>query len=150
MSNLNFDAGSAVEVSPDTVSVMVEVYCDASGTIIRSFPLLDAAGKPQPVVVDAVSGTLSYYGLNWSWSRRLLGWFGFKGGISTAICGWIGNGQSNLLGFDIQGVGSKPVNFPVSAVFPGGVPLSAVLFNLDADLATPTDFRAALVFHRKA
>jgi hypothetical protein len=150
VSALNFDAGSAVSVSLDTVSAMAEVYCDSPGTVTQSFPLLGPDSKPTTVIVDAVYGTLSYYGLNWSWARRVLAWLGFKGGISTAICGWIGTEQSNLLAFDIQGTGSKPINLSVYAVFPGGVSMSSVRFNLYADLATPTDFRAALVFHRKS
>lgn len=142
MPNLNFDAGTAVVVQPDSLCVMAEVYCDLPGTVVKDYPLAN------PIKVDAVSGTLSFYGLNWPWWKRILRWFGFLGGQSTAICGWIGSSRSNLLAFDIQGIGSNPQLIPVSAVFPSGADIDLVRFNLDADLATPTDFRAALVFHR--
>jgi hypothetical protein len=62
------------KVKAHSVGVMTEMYCLSSGTTIKDFPL------EKPVVVDSVQGTLSFYGLNWSWWKRL--WNG-----NTAICG---------------------------------------------------------------
>lgn len=130
---INFDPKSVAVVMPDSVCVMAEIYCLEAGSVTKDFPLGSS------VTVDSVSGTLSFQGLNWSiWK------FG-----NTAICGWIGSEKSNLLAFDIQAKGRLPQTIPVSAVFPGGVEMSSVHFNLLADLNMPTDFRAALVFHRK-
>lgn len=142
---LNFDPKTAVVVQPDSICVMTEIYCDAQGSATKTFPLKDADGKPTEVIVDSVSGTLSFYGLNWSWWKRLSALWN---GGSTAICGWIGTQDSNLLAFDLQGRGSRPINIPVNASF-SALKINAVSFNLLADLTLPTDFRAALIFHRR-
>lgn len=144
-----FDAGCVVAAGSQSVVVMVEMYCTdnpakTGNSTVEDFPL------PDGVVVDSVSGTLSFYGLNWSWWKRLLRWFGFLGGQSTAICGTVGTADSSLLLFDIQGIGSEPQTIPVKADFPGGVALGTFLrFNIYPDMAMPTDFRIALSFHRK-
>jgi hypothetical protein len=141
--SVSFDPDCAVVVTPDSVTAMIECYCLAAGTTLKDFDLGET-----PVKVDAVSGTLSFYGLNWPWWKRLLRWFGFLGGQSTAICGTIGSSINPLIAFDIQGKGGEPQIIPVSAVFPGGIPLDKLHFDLNPDLALPTDFRTALVFHR--
>lgn len=142
---INFDPATEVAVQPDSVCVMAEIYCDKQGGIVKSFALKGADGNPAEVVVDSVSGTLSFYGLNWSWWRRLKALWN---GGSTAICGWIGTEDSNLLAFNIQGRGSRPINIPINATFCGRK-MNSVRFDLYADLELPTDFRAALVFHRR-
>jgi hypothetical protein len=133
---ISFDPASNVEVEKESVSAILEMYCltgtPLPGGVIKEFPLKGT------VIVDSVSGTLSFNGLNWPWWKR----------GQTAICGFVGYDAGNLLAFDIQGHGNKPQIIPVNAVFPGGVSMSKLVFNLYADLTLPTDFRIALVFHR--
>lgn len=128
--SVSFDPGCVVMATPHSVEVMVEAYCLGSGTTIKSFAPLSA-------IVDSVSGTLSFQGLNWPWYKR----------GNTALAGVISNGQDALLMFDIQGRG-EPQLLSVYHSYPGGIALSQLVFNLYPDLTLPTDFRAALVFHR--
>jgi len=101
----------------------------------------------QEVNVDSVSGTLSFKDLNWSWWKRILRYFGFLGGLNTAICGFIGCENGNFLAFDIQGDG-KPQIIPVYHKLSSSVTMSKLVLDLYADLTMPTDFRIALTFHR--
>lgn len=132
MSSINFDPGSAVTVQPNSLCVMAEVFSLAQGSVVKDFPL------ERRVSVDAVSGTLSLFNQNWHW---------YKHG-DIALCGWIGGLESYLLTFDLHGNGRDAINVPVQAVFPGGVELDTVRFAMLADMTLPTNFRAALVFHR--
>lgn len=132
--SVSFDLGSVVVVTPHSVACMVECYCLGSGSTVKGFPLKEAA------VVDSVSGTLSFYGLNWSWLKRL--WNG-----NTAICGTINSGDDPLIAFDIQGRGAAPQIIPVYATF-SKLRLETLRFDLYPDLNLPTDFRVALAFHR--
>lgn len=134
--SVSFDSGCVVWASPHSVTVVTEMYCLGSGTTIKDFPLKET------VTVDSVSGTLSFYGLNWSWWKKL--WNG-----STAICGTVNSGDDPLIAFDIQGRGADPQIIPVYADFPNGIELSVLRFSLYPDLNLPTDFRVALAFHRK-
>lgn len=143
MSTIDFAPGSSFTVGPDSVWGIVEAWSVlGNASTVKDFDLSES------VVVDSVSGTLSFFGMNWSWWRRLKGFFGSAGGQSTALCGVIGSSKSALLAFDFQGLGSTPVNVPVYASFPGGVVLDKVHFDMYPDMALPTNFRAALVFHR--
>jgi hypothetical protein len=141
---INFADGSGFTLGESTVSGIVEAWCLTGNESTQK----DFEFKGGPVVVDAVSGTLSFFGMNWSWVKRLKGFFGMSGGMSTALCGFIGSSRSQLLAFDFQGLGGLPINIPVYAYFPGGVPLDKVHFDLYPDMALPTNFRAALSFHR--
>lgn len=133
--SVSFDTGCVVEATPRSVVCMVETYCLGSGPTIKDFPLKES------VVVGSVQGTLSFYGLNWSW------WKKWSNG-NTAICGTIGAGDDPLISFDIQGRGAEPQIIPVYAAFPSGVVMDKLVFNLFPDLNLPTDFRVALAFHR--
>lgn len=134
---VSFDPGCAVSVGPNSVSVMTEMYCLAGVALpagaIKEFDL------KQSVTVDSVSGTLSFNGLNWPWWKR----------GQTAVCGFVGCETDSFLAFDIQGKGDPQI-IPVYASFPAGIVMSKLIFNLYADLTMPTDFRVALVFHRKS
>lgn len=130
---VSFDHGCVVTATTHSVVVMTEMYCLSSGTTIKDFKL------DKPIVVDSVQGTLSFYGLNWSWWKR----------GNTAICGMIQSGDDILLAFDIQGKGNQPQIIPVYATFSDGIELSTLRFNLYPDLTLPTDFRVALAFHVK-
>jgi hypothetical protein len=133
--SVSFDKGSAVVVTPHSVTCMVEAYCLGSGSTVKDFALKES------VVVGSVQGTLSFYGLNWGWYKK------WRNG-NTAICGTIGSGDDPLIAFDIQGRGAEPQIIPVYATFEGGIGLSVLRFNLFPDLDLPTDFRVALAFHR--
>jgi hypothetical protein len=146
MSTINFAPTSGFTVGPDTVCGIVEAWCVlGNASTQKDFELKSET----PIIVDAVSGTLSFFGMNWSWVKRLKGFFGSGGGQSTALCGTIGSTKSALLAFDFQGLGSTPINIPVHASFPGGVLLDKVHFDMYPDMALPTNFRAALSFNRK-
>lgn len=128
--SISFDSGCVVQATPNSVEVILECYCLGKGTTVKEFPL-------SPATVDSVSGTLSFYGLNWPWWKR----------GSTAICGWVQNGPDSLLAFDIQGRG-EPQLVSVYHSYSGGIKLDKLVFNFYSDLTLPTDFRMALVFHR--
>jgi hypothetical protein len=128
--SVSFDPSCVVAATPNSVEVMLECYCLGAGPTTKTFPL-------PPVVVDSVSGTLSFYALNWPWYKR----------GSTAICGWVQNGEDSLLAFDIQGRG-EPQLTSVYHSYPGGIKLDKLVFACYPDLTLPTDFRMALVFHR--
>ena len=135
MASVSFDSGCVVQVTPLSIYVMTEMYCNSQGATGKDFNLTE------PVTVDSVWGTLSFQGLNWSWWRKL-------SKPNTAICGWVGAPDSPLIVFDFQGNG-QPQMLPVKADFPGGVTLDKLHFELYVDLTLPTDFRVALAFHRK-
>jgi hypothetical protein len=144
---ISFDEGCAVSVEKDSVSAMIEMYCltgqSLPGGVLKEFDL----NPPESVIVNSVSGTLSFKDLNWPWWKRLLRYFGFLGGLNTAICGFIGCENGNFLAFDFQGNG-KPQIIPVYHKLTPGVSMSKLTLNLYADLTMPTDFRIALAFHR--
>ena len=126
-----FATGSGVSVTPNSVSFIGEVFDDGQGTILKDFPLTES------VIVDSFSGTISFYGLN-----------GRCDGSNTATVGYLSNGTDTLTAWDLQSQGDKPVNFPISGTFAGGIPLQLIHFQAYNDLCTPTNFRVAVSFHR--
>jgi hypothetical protein len=121
------DPGSYAVVTPNEVKVIMEVYDDAEGTIIKDFPLSEA------VRIDSVSGTISLHRLN-----------GHCKGRDIASVGFLSNGSDNLVTWNVQ----NEIDAPITATFDGGIPVSSLHFQSFNDLCTPTDFRLALVLHK--
>lgn len=147
MDTINFAPGSGFQLVGGAIRGIVEAWSVLGNkSTVRDFEI---EGISTPVIIDSVVGTYSFFGMNWSWRKRLLGWFGMSGGQSTALCGFIGSSTTPMLAFDFQGLGGLPINKEVSHYFPNGVLLDKVHFDMYPDMALPTNFRAALVFHIK-
>jgi hypothetical protein len=122
-----FANGSGISVGTEQVSFIGEVFNDSQGTVTRDFPL------PQPVRIDALNGTISFYRLNGHCSDENIATVGYLGADGGPIVIW-----------DFQ----DTTNEPLSAVFPGGVTVSSLHFQSFSDLCLPTNFRLALTMHR--
>jgi hypothetical protein len=122
-----FANGSGATLGTDEVSFIAEVFNDSQGTITRDFPL------PQPVRIDALNGTISFYRLN-----------GHCGDENIATVGYLNADGGPIAIWDFQ----DTTNEPLSAVFPGGVMVTSLHFQSYNDLCLPTNFRLALTMHR--
>src|SRR4029077_459057 len=111
----------------DQVSFIAEVFDDAQGTIMKDFSL------PEPVKIDAMNGTISFYRLN-----------GHCGDKDIATVGYLSAEGGPLTIWDFQ----DATNESVTALFPGGVTVGSLHFQSYNDLCLPTDFRLALTMHR--
>ena len=119
--------GGDPHVSRDGMNTIAEVFGDAQGTITKDFPL------PEPIIIDTISGTMSFYRLNRHCRNKDIATVGFLSSEGGALITW------NL---------QDETNGPVFNYFPGGVSINSLHFEAYNDLCLPTDFRLALTFHR--
>jgi hypothetical protein len=132
------DRGCNVSVDSHTVTMITESFHGATKAATFDFPL------KRPVVIDSVSGTVSYKGMSGACSGQEIAVVGFISGTNSAT----GEGQ-NLVAYDLYTYGNTPVNIAVNQNFPEGIPIDALHESVYDDLCHVTDFRTALVFHIK-